>query len=154
MRYLRKEVVYDMVVGDSMEEEDTLPAQKVSVDSRSCPSSISPSLATVARYHRVSMVQVSHRDEPVVNNEPGDAVNLEHRATSPLIACQYQAEDCKQHAYIGENHERALRFRKQDCVGYDGVKSSDIAVRDMPGKLTIEVARRIGIRLLSGNVCD
>ena len=65
MRYLGKEVVRDMVVRDSVEEEDTLPAQEVPVDSCSCPSSISPCLVAVARYRRVSMVQVSHRDEPM-----------------------------------------------------------------------------------------
>ena len=87
MGYLRKEVVHDMVVRDSVEEEDTLPAQEVPVDSCSCPSSISPCLVAVARYRRVSMVQVSHRDEPMIDNKPRDAVDLEHHATSPLITC-------------------------------------------------------------------
>ena len=87
MRYLGKEVVHDMVVRDSVEEENPLPAQEVPVDGRSCPSGISPCLVAVARYRRVSMVQVSHRDEPMIDNKPGDAVDLEHHAISPLITC-------------------------------------------------------------------
>jgi hypothetical protein len=53
----------DVVVGDIVEEEATLPSQKVSVDGCSSSTLEVPFLASVVRELRVSMVEICNHDD-------------------------------------------------------------------------------------------
>ena len=62
-RHLGEEVVDDVVVGDVVEEEASLPAEEGTVDSGSGATLEVPLFSTVVREARVSVVQVGDHDD-------------------------------------------------------------------------------------------
>lgn len=84
--HLGKEVVDDMIVCNSMEEEITLPPQKVSVYSSRGSARVRPSVVAVVGQNRVGVVKVGNHDEPMIDAEPRDAVVLDNLRKTPSIA--------------------------------------------------------------------
>ena len=66
-------------MGDTVQEEPTLPAQEIAVDCRSCSALKVPRLSAVVGKEGVCVVEVCYHDEPVGDKKPGDAVEFDYR---------------------------------------------------------------------------
>jgi hypothetical protein len=106
----------DMIVSNVMQEKSSLPSQEIPINSRSSPPLECPSSVTVVWNRRIGVLQVRDRDEPMGDEEPRDAVELENLKCTPSVASQLNAKTCGQQADIGENYDFAV-FR----VEYDRV---------------------------------
>ena len=74
MRHRREEVMYDVPMGYTMQEETTLPSQEVPINRRTRATLEGPRIASVMRYLGIGVVQVCDHNEPVRDQEPGNAV--------------------------------------------------------------------------------
>lgn len=114
MGHLGEEVVDDVEVSDTVEEEVSLPAEEVPVDGRSGTAGVAPGITAVVGDDGVGVVQVGDHDEPVSHQEPGDTVHLEDHGTAPDIAGALDEPAHRDETDVGEDDEGTLILGEED----------------------------------------
>ena len=100
----------DVIVRDIVEEETTLPAEEITVNSASSTTLVVPLILAVMREFGVGVVEVSDHDEPVRNKEPRDAIKLDDGGSCILCAGRLDSPSHGDKSQIGENHSAPLSF--------------------------------------------
>lgn len=72
-----------MVVRHVVEEEAACITKEVAIQSGNCAAGVRPCRATVMRESRVGMMQECDHGDPVVDEQPGDAVVLDDVGNAP-----------------------------------------------------------------------
>lgn len=115
--HLGEEVVDDVVVGDVVEEETSLPAEEVTVDGSGGTTLEGPFLLAVVGEHGVGVVEVGDHDEPVADAEPGETVVFDDFASSVDGRGVGDTPDHGEDAGVGSEDCVALRRVEDHRVG-------------------------------------
>jgi hypothetical protein len=131
-----------------MEEEATLPAQKVSVDSGSSTTLVSPCVIAVVWKLRICVVEVGDHNEPVGDAEPRDAIVFHNIGSAPSCDGQRDSVDHGENTGVGHEDCVALTLCEQDRSGVKMVGPCGIVfwsgdVVDYVHKAASESFRRI-----------
>lgn len=97
-----------------MQEEPAHPPQKVTVDSGSRPAGETPCAVAVAWERRVGVVEVGDHDEPVRDEEPGDAVVFQNGGGTVDSTGLGDGVDHRGDSDIGCDDDVALGAREED----------------------------------------
>lgn len=110
-------MMHNMKMRNVMQEEPAHPPKEIPVNGRSCPTSKTPRAVAVMRERRVGVVEVGDHDEPVRNEEPGDAVVFEYDDGTPDETRLADGVYHRSNAKIGCKHDSALGTCEEDGVG-------------------------------------
>lgn len=108
-RHLGEEVVDDVIVGDIVEEEASLPSEEGTVDGAGGATLERPLSLAVMRETLISVVEVGDHDEPVGNAEPGEHVVLDNLSSTPDGRSIGDGPDHGKDTEIGGDNGIALR---------------------------------------------
>ena len=123
-------MVYDVVMGDIVEEEAALPAEEGAIDGSGRATLVTPSAAAVVRDIRVCVVEVGDHDEPVCDGEPGYEVELGDGGEAVEGACVGDAADHGEDADVGDDDGVALAFGEEDRVGCVGARGEVVRTEE------------------------
>lgn len=141
--HLREEMVHDVVVRDVVQEELARAPEELPVHRRRRAAPVRPRAAAVERNRGVGVLQEGDRDDPVVNEEPRDAVVLHHVPEAVGLCGAREGNKHADHRNVGIDDQNTLALGEERGVGWRQ------AVRQKSEKillvLTVEMACSLGI---------
>jgi hypothetical protein len=140
-------MVNDVVVGNIVQEETTLPAQEVPVNSACCAALVAPLLVAIMGKHGVGVMQISDHDEPVGDAKPGNAIVFDNFRGTPLVARPDDTVDHGSNTGIGHKNKIALAFGEEnrvriEMIGPDGIVLLAGDIENYWGKSVITLRKR------------
>ena len=130
-RHLGEEVVDDVEVGNTVEEEVAHCAEEVTVDGSSSTAGVRPLLIAVVGQLGVGVVEVGDHDEPVVDAEPWNAVVLDDVCETVLEASDLYCVHHRENTKVGDDHNVALGLSEDDGVSWIVLDVSVICKMDL-----------------------